>query len=328
MHLKQLSTPILALTCLGLIAGFAPPDGKGKPDKPGDGDPPAAFEPEFAGIRIGGRNKSDQLVLTDRSASAEIVAHQAVGIRSVDLSVDTAGLIAFKIDDSLYLQSWSSDDGFVVSEPNLAYQNTNGLGPPDFSPNGSRIAFLESRNGTAMLSICDIDPVELECATVTPQTTLTRFGEWQLDQVKFHPDRNGEVVFTGRPPGVVSGGGVYLYELDGAAPSHAPLIPEVRYFDDVGPASADNDPLLVSSHDGQPKFYSLRNGAPVSPNFSGFGYGFHFNCSSNALLYLETAHRGGPFIAVTAFGGPIEKLTNKGWNINAGHDWMRKASCL
>jgi|GEM_PF-2795397 len=315
------SIVILSGSALAMAQGNG--NGKGKNGGGGAEDPPAAFEPEFAGIRIGGRNKPNQLILTNRDASMEVSAHSADGIWvGVDLSIDTAGLIAFVIDNTAYLQSWSSDNGFVLTDAVPVYSSPEQMGPVDFSPEGDRLTWLEEVNGERFLKVCNIHPTELECDTVVTQEALSG---WHLQLLRFHPEDNDTVVFAGRPPNVVSGDGIYTYRLGGAAPAHTPLINNAG-FDDVGPGGDGGVPLVVGEQNGQPVFFSLLSGAQVYPAFEGFGYGFRFNCGGDALLYLETGG-GGPYIAVTEFGGPVEKLTNKGWNINRGHDWMSKADC-
>lgn len=297
---------------------------KGKGGGGGTEEPPAAFEPEFAGIRLGGRNKPNELILTNRDASTEITAHTAGGIwMGVDLSIDTAGLIAFVIDNVLYLQSWSGDNGFTLSDAEPIYFSPERMGPADFSPDGDRLAFLEEQGGKPVLKICNIHPAEFSCDSLVTQTALSG---WQLQLVRFHPDDNDAVVFSGLPPTAISGGGIYTYTLGASSPSHGALIPDIIDFDDVGASGVNGEPLVVTSNGGEATFFSLADGDQVFPSFEGFGYGYRFNCNSDALLYLETGG-GGPFLAVTEFGGPVEKLTNRGWNINRGHDWMSKANC-
>lgn len=316
------SIVILSGSALAMAQGNG--NGKGKGGGGGGADdPPGAFEPEFAGIRLGGRNKPTQLILTNSDASMEVSAHTADGNwAGVDLSVETAGLIAFVIDNTAYLQSWSSDNGFILTDAVPVYTSPEQMGPVDFSPQGDRLTWLEEVDGEPVLRVCDIHPTELACGPVVTQLALSG---WQLQLVRFHPEDNDTVVFSALPPNAVTGGGIYTYTLGDGAPSHSPLINH-QGFDDVGPGGDGRDPLVVGEQNGQPVFFSLVNGAPVYPDFAGFGYGFRFNCGGDALLYLETGG-GGPYLAVTEFGGPVEKLTNKGWSINRGHDWMSRADC-
>lgn len=331
MHPAKIFASALMVLGIAVSVSAAPPPGKGGGNGGGNGgggdgeeQPPAAFVPEFAGIRLGGRNKPNELVLTNRDASAEVIAYSAGGIwMGVDLSIDTAGLIAFVVDDTLYLQSWSADDTFTLGEATAVYTNPYGLGPPDFSPDGGHIAFLEAGDGgAAVLNICDIAATELRCENMRPQTALLG---WDLNQVRFHPEDDTKVVLAGSFPGVF-GDGIFIHTLGSPGAPGLPLTQAVGGFDDVGPGNGSSPPLLVANDNGQALFYSLDSGGQVSPSFDGFGYEYRFNCSSDALLYLETG-RGGPFIAVTEFGGPVEKLTNRGWNINRGHDWMPKSAC-
>lgn len=321
---KFLTTSIIAACALS-VASAAPPEGKGGgKGGGGDGDPepPTAFEPEFGGIRIGGRNKSDQLVLTNRDNSIEVVAVDREGMRGLDLSNDTAKRITFWIGNSIYLQSWSNGASFSVSEPKVIYTNNEDLGPADFSPDGTRLAFLEKVGGQPALRICNLHSAELRCESTQPQPAL---NGWDMKQVRFHPDDNNKVVFLAKPPTALAEG-VYVYTLGGPAPSQDPLIPGLLEFHDVGPANGANPPLLVESRTGETGFYSLTDGSKVFPAFDGFGFAHRFNCSSDAVLYIETSG-GGAYIAVQEFGGPTERLLKKGWNVNAGHDWIRKTDC-
>ena len=316
---KTLTVVALALT-ISITASAAPPEGKG--GGKGDPDPPATFEPEFGGIRIGGRNRSDQIVLTNRDNSIEVVTLDSVGMRGLDLSVDSAKRITFWIGNSIYLQSWSNEGSFSFSQPQKIYTNNDGLGPADFSPDGKRLAFLENYGGQPTLQICNLHATALACTSTQRQFAL---NGWDIKQVRFHPDDNNKVVFVAKPPTALSQG-VYVYTLDGPAPSEEPLIPGLVEFNDVGPSSGNNPPMLIESRTGQASFYSLTDGSKVFPAFDGFGFAHRFNCSSDALLYIETSG-GGAFIAVQQFGGQTERLLKKGWNVNAGHDWIRKADC-
>ena len=319
---RVLSAPVLALA-IAVTASAAPPEGKGGGKGGGDDpDPPAAFEPEFGGIRIGGRNKPDQIVLTNRDNSVEVVTLDSVGMRGLALSIDTAKRITFWIDNSIYLQSWSNDPSFSASEPEVIYTNNDGLGPASFSPDGTKLAFLEKVAGQPALRICNLHSTELACASTQAQPAL---NGWDLKQVSFHPDDNNKVVFVAKPPTGLSEG-VYVYTLGGPAPSETPLIPGLVDFSDVGPSNGSNPPLLVSSRTGETGFYSLTDGNQVFPGFDGFGFAHQFNCSSDAVLYIETSG-GGAYIGVQEFGGQTERLLKKGWNVNAGHDWIRKANC-
>ena len=316
---------LICVTVSTLALAAPPPDkgGGGKGGGNGGTDPTATFQPEFGGVRIGGRNKTDQFILKNRDGSIEVVAHEAPSIQAIDLSPDSAALIAYFNDNAIYLQSWSADPTFTVSSVDLAYANPRGLGPPSFSPDGKRMAFLEiAENNKVVVSVCDIDPVDRDCATVSSDSVFT---QWKLNYVHFHPDSNNHVVISAKELGVVDDR-VYVHELgSGSAPS-GPLNHEVTGFDDVGPSHGNSPPLLVTNTAGVPRFFSLEDGSEQFRSFSGVGYGYRFNCSSDAVLYLETGS-GGPTLSVAQLDGASEKLGGKGWNINRGHDWIHKTDC-
>lgn len=318
------SRPIALLLCAALsVTAFAkPPPDKGNGGGNGGGDPPAAFDPEFAGIRLGGRNQLDQLVLKNRDFSAEVIAYEADEIRSPQLSVDSAGLIATLVGfDTIMLQSWSVENGFSITAPQPVHSNSLGLGPPSFSPDGTRMAYLEANSaGDPVLSVCIIHPTELACEAFQSEPALLG---WTLRTVTFHPEDNDKVVIFGSPQGVITEG-VYIHTL-GSQNAPGPAVTQsVDGVGDVGRAQDGYPPLFVQSEGAQPSFYSLIDGQKVDIPFAGFGYNFTFNCRGDTLFHLETGS-GGASLAVTPFGGPIEKVGRKeGFNINAGYDWMPK----
>ena len=301
----------------------APPPDRGGGKGGGGKDPPAEFDPEYGGIRLGERRKPDQIVLKNADGSVEVVAYEGDDLRGIDLSIDVAGLISFLRNNTIYLLSWSNDGPFSASEATAIHANSGGLGPPNFSSDGTRIAFLEADEfGEAVLNICDIDPDTLSCEDFHPQTALL---EWKLNYVHFHPDDNNKVVFSGSPPGVVTDG-IYIHTLGDFAAPGSPVTQAFGGFDDVGPANGSNPAVILVNDSGIPRTFSLDDGSELAVSFDGFGFGYRLNCASDAVLYLETSG-GKAHLSVAEFGGSTLKLSGKGWNINRGHAWMRKSDC-
>lgn len=321
---------IILASSLAVIASAAPPPGKGGGKGGGGGggedpDPPTQFEPEFAGYRGGGRNGSDTIVMVDRTASSEVTVHStSESIIGLDLSRDDRGLIAFStLEGGLYLQSWSSGAQFAVSAAELVYQSGDGVISPDFSADGNRVAFIASYQGGRSLYICDIDPVDLLCSSVHREFPL---DGWSMTDVRFNQTDSGSVFIEARPPGGTAVA-VYKYTLGGPAPSGTPFIAEDPNESwDVGQVNPFNEPLIAMDTNGTARFFRVSDGSEIFPAFAGFGYNYRLNCRNDAVLYAETAAKKQSGIAVTEFGGPVEKLTNKGWN-SKRHDWMPRLNC-
>lgn len=324
MRRPLIMSSIAAALGISALALAAPPDGKGggKGKGGGGGEEPSAFVPEYAGVRLGGRNKPDEIVMADKSGDNIVtVLTSPQQIISLDLSVASKGLIAFgTLDGNIYLQQWYSSP-FGVGEPELVFQNGDRVGSAEFSGDGTRLAFLivDEDAPSGALMICDIDfaASPLQCSSFQRQSAL---DSWDLNNVRFDPYNPNGVILNARPPGSQDWG-IYKYTLGGPAPDPAPFIDYPHGFDDVGKAHSTNEALIVYSRTGQPMFWSAADGQRRYPNFPGIGYDFKFNCSNDALLYAETGATGGVFLAVTEFDGPVEKLTSKGWNTKR-QDWM------
>lgn len=297
----------------------APPDGKGKPDKGGDDEPPAAFSPEIlyridAGkdreIRFGNR-EGDQAVLIHRGSPGE-----SFDASSTSPATPQPNMIAYHTGGTIYLTEWSTQDGFSLSPSRAIHTSTGRIGGLAFSNADDKIVF---DNGGAGLSVYIIPEGDIYGGSVT-----TYIGDnFNVIFPRWSPDDKSVYFYGG--PYVAEQWVTGLYRYDLASDTLTEILSrtnEHSLYLDVTEAP-DGSTLIATGLNGALQLYDGA-GNEVVTAYSPAGDNFEFNCDGSAVLHSQWGNRGNMLVISELAGGSSVYAERK---VSPISSWMPVSPC-
>ena len=298
--------PAFALLALGssALAGPKPPT-------------TAEFEPEI-GYTYASGNYMD-LRLANRAGDKAILVHRTGfgKLRSFDLSDEASKRIVYIDDTTLFVRTWSIINGAVaIGGPDPIFAGPGLPEIPDFSPDGSKIAFSVLSPTEPGIRIYDFNAP----AAGTP---LLLTG-WNAFTVRWHPDGQ-RIYFSGYQSGMTSSKRLFLWDPQTGSVDRISNAENVGFGFDVGRSNFFS-PSEIIALDVPPRVDIFNAAGGLLGNFRNRSLA-HFHCSGNALIARNDATRRRSVFIFYLFGAAPDETWSADSNIHHT-DWMRRVPCV
>ncbi len=282
---------------------------------------PTPFVPEVAYRYVS--NSGQDLRLGNATGSAAVLLHRSTGYLSgFDLappSARSAALIESTglPSDRLVLRTWTQDaaTGALTVAPARTLRESRSLFYPDFSPDGTKVSFVEWEGPAGLYSLQVIDIATGALRTVASGVLDPYYLRWSA---------TGEnLYYASEPPIGGSAYTAYRQPVAGGTPAAMFSRPNIERWD----ISRDgNDSLILnysSPETGQTIPFAIWDGASLSNVYPQLiGVAPHYACDNTRMIYLSYGKGGarGPLKVFTPATGADVVYSRDQSVVSA--DWM------
>lgn len=312
MRITRRVAVTIAAAALALALGAA---------KPAPAPTPSPFIPEVAYRYVG--NSGQDLRLSNAAGSAAVLLHRSTGYLSAfDLArpsarsavlVESTGLPS----DRLVLRTWTQDaaTGALTVAPAQTLYESRSLFYPDFSPDGTKVSFVEWEGPAGFYSLRVIDLATGALQTVASGVRDPYFLRWSS---------TGESLYYANPqPGSGAASVAYRQPVSGGTPIAMFSRPNIERWD-ISRDGSDSLILNYSSPEtGQTIPFAIWDGASLSNVYPQLiGVAPHYACGNTRMIYLSYGKGGarGPLKVFTPASG-TDVIYSRDQSVVSA-DWM------